>query len=217
MRSAYHGLEDLPETIPVFPLAGAILFPRARLPLNVFEPRYLAMVDAALAGARVIGMIQPSEVEGKRPALYPVGCLGRLTSFAETGDGRYLITLTGVIRFRIAQELDAVTPFRQVHPRYDEFLTDLKSPPESEVPRDRLIAALKLYLRDRNVQIDWQAVEKAPDEHLLNATAMLCPFQPAEKQALLETHTLAARNDTLLTLLEMANLAPGGDDGRSVQ
>jgi uncharacterized protein len=207
MRKPYRTLDDLPKQVPVFPLSGALLLPRGALPLNVFEPRYLAMVDAALSGERLIGMIQPSEPEEHtlKPALSQVGCLGRLTGFKESEDHRYQITLTGVCRFRVMQEFSADTPYRQVLCDYSTFAGDLVSTYESELPRERLMAALKNYLARRDLKADWQSVMNAPPEHLVNALAMLCPFEPAEKQALLEAPGWSERVATLVALLEMAD------------
>jgi len=207
MRKPYRTLDDLPKQVAVFPLSGALLLPRGALPLNVFEPRYLAMVDAALAGNRLIGMIQPSEPEEHtlKPALSQVGCLGRITSFRESEDHRYQITLTGVCRFRVAQELSADTPYRQVLCDYSTFGGDLVSGDDSDLPRERLMAALKNYLARRDLKADWQSVMNAPPEHLVNALAMLCPFEPAEKQALLEAPGWNERVATLVALLEMSD------------
>jgi len=207
MRS-FSRLEDLPVTLPVFPLTGAVLLPRGQLPLNVFEPRYLAMVDAALAGTRFIGMIQPVEHEDTvlAPELSKVGCAGRITNFRETDDNRYLITLTGICRFRIAEELAIDTPFRQLRPD----LGDLVEESADHFPRDRLLGALKAYLTQHDLKADWKAVTNAPPETLVNALAMLCPFEPAEKQALVEARNWQERVDTLVALLEMASTpAPG--------
>lgn len=203
-------LEDLPKTVPIFPLTGALLLPRGALPLNVFEPRYLAMVDGALAGDRLIGMIQPTENEehNLRPPLSDVGCLGRLVSFTEGDDRRYHITLKGLCRFRVAQELSVDTPYRQVTPDYSIFLGDLVLREDGEFPRDRVIAALKHYLSRRDLKADWQAVMNAPPETLVNALSMLCPFEPAEKQALLEAPSWDERIATLIALLEMAGAEP---------
>lgn len=210
MAFIYNRLEDLPETLSVFPLTGVLLLPRGQLPLNVFEPRYLALVDAALAGTRLIGMIQPTQSEDKvlRPELAGIGCAGRLTGFRESEDGRYLITLTGVCRFRLAEELSADTPYRQIRPDFEPFLEDLMPADETDFPRERLIAALKDYLSRRDLKADWKSVMGAPPETLVNALAMLCPFEPAEKQALLEAPAWNDRVDTLIALLEMANAGP---------
>jgi Lon protease-like protein len=207
MPKPYRTLDDLPKTVAIFPLAGALLLPRGALPLNVFEPRYLALVDDAIAGARIIGMIQPSEPEehSLTPALSQVGCLGRITSFKESEDHRYQITLTGVCRFRVAEELVVDTPYRQVLPDYSRFAGDLALNEESDLPRERLMAALKNYLARRDLKADWHSVMNAPPEHLVNALAMLCPFEPAEKQALLEAPGWNERVATLVALLEMSD------------
>ncbi|HEY4123846.1 MAG TPA: LON peptidase substrate-binding domain-containing protein [Rhizomicrobium sp.] len=206
MPRHYHSVEELPRTLPVFPLTGALLLPRGQLPLNIFEPRYLAMIDTALAGPRLIGMIQPTEHENTsaKPPLSAVGCAGRLTSFSETDDGRYLITLTGICRFRVGAELDVMTPYRQVQADYSAFAADLVSADMVDIPRPRVVAALKQYVKRRELKADWSSVTNAPAETLINALAMLCPFEPAEKQALLEARDFAARVDTLIALLEMA-------------
>lgn len=210
---SYTGLDELPATLPVFPLTGAVLLPRGQLPLNIFEPRYLAMVDAALSGARIIGMIQPVEHEDKvlAPALSKVGCAGRITGFRETEDGRYHITLTGICRFRVAEELEVETPFRQLRPDYAPYLADLVSGSADGFPRDRLMDALKAYLAQRDLKADWRAVMNAPPETLVNALAMLCPFEPAEKQALVEARSWQERVDTLVALLEMSAAPASGN------
>ena len=204
----YRNLADLPAVIPVFPLAGALLLPRGALPLNIFEPRYLAMIDAAMAGSRIVGMIQPRNPADANvsPMLAEVGCAGRITSYAETDDGRYLITLNGIARFRIVEEREAATPFRQVVADYTPFSCDLR-PRESEpvIARERLIEALKPYLAVRSMQTDWQSVKDAPAEMLVNALAAICPFAPAEKQALLEAPGVPERAEMIIALIEMAN------------
>lgn len=212
MSGHYHSADDLPDTLAVFPLSGVLLLPRGQLPLNVFEPRYLAMVDATLSGSRLIGMIQPVEPEEKtlKPALAAVGCAGRLTAYREADDGRYLITLTGVCRFRVTEELAAGTPFRQVGADFAPFAGDLAVSEESDFPRDRLIGALKAYLSRRDLKADWQSVMSAPAESLVNALSMLCPFEPAEKQALLEARDWGERVAILVALLEMASAAASG-------
>lgn len=212
MRNRYHNIDNLPKAVPVFPLSGVLVLPRGQLPLNIFEPRYLTMVDDALAGNRLIGMIQPTEHEDKtlKPALSSVGCLGRLTSFRETDDGRYLITLTGICRFRVAEELVVETPYRQVLADFAPFATDLAAARESDFPRERLFDALKTFLAKRDLKADWQSVMNAPAETLVNALSMLCPFEPAEKQALLEAHGWEERVAILTALLEMASASPGG-------
>jgi uncharacterized protein len=213
-------LADLPRVIPVFPLAGALLLPRGRLPLNIFEPRYLAMIDDALRHDRVVGMVQPScPNERKSPPLYPVGCLGKLTSWSETGDGRFMITLTGLIRFRIDDELETTTPYRQVKPGFAPFARDLEEvADDSCIDRSRLGAGLKAYLRQRKLEADWSSIERAPGEVLINSLAMICPFDAAEKQALLEAPCLATRAELLTTLIEMAAASSGdGEGGATLQ
>lgn len=201
---------DLPGTLPVFPLKGVVLFPRGVLPLNVFEPRYLAMTDSALADQRLIGMIQPTTDSDDRPPLSAVGCAGRITSFQETDDGRYVIALTGICRFRVKSERDEAGPYRQIVPDFQAFAADLSESPDTDFPRERLAAALKTYLAERDFKADWQSVVHAPAESLVNALSMLCPFEPAEKQALLEARDLNERAHTLLTLLEMAGIPAAG-------
>jgi len=213
----YRSAADLPSVIPVFPLTGVLLLPRARLPLNIFEPRYLAMVDHAMAGNRIIGMVQPktpgSETGRRPPLLSQVGCAGRIVEYSETDDGRYLITLFGLIRFKLAGERDADTPFRQVAADYSSFTGDFNQERAPDIARDRLIGALRPYLQDREMQTDWSAIEDAPADTLVDALAMLCPFEPAEKQALLEARGLKERADALIALLEMANAATPGLGG----
>ena len=212
MTWIYNTLDDLPSIINVFPLSGVLVLPRGQLPLNVFEPRYLALVDAALSGDRLIGVIQPTQNEEKvlKPALATTGCAGRLTGYRENDDGRYLITLTGVCRFRMVEELATQTPYRRVAADFAPFIADLNPANETEFPRERLLTALKDYLTRRDLKADWKSVLSAPPETLVNALAMLCPFEPAEKQALLEAPGWAERVDTLIALLEMANAGPQG-------
>ena len=212
MGGNYHALDDLPSILDILPLTGVLLLPRGQLPLNVFEPRYLALVDAALSGSRLIGLIQPTQHEDKvlKPALSAIGCAGRLTSYRESDDGRYLITLTGICRFRVVEELSTITPYRQVKAEFAPFLGDLLPAGESDFPRDRLLAALKDYLSRRDMKADWRSVLSAAPEMLVNALAMLCPFEPSEKQALLEAPGWLERVDTLIALLEMANAGPPG-------
>jgi Lon protease-like protein len=187
------------------------------LPLNIFEPRYLNMIDDAMAGERIIGMIQPRPTGRRsRPDLTAVGCAGRITSYAETSDGRYLITITGVSRFRITSELEAHTPYRQVRPDFTPYEDDLKLNLEegSQAARTEVLAALKTYLEGRGLDIDWEQAGEAPVEALVNSLAMALPFGPAEKQALLEAQSLADRRAALVALLEMG-AAHGGDDDSS--
>ena len=213
MSGRYHALSQLPEALSVFPLSGVLLLPRGNLPLNVFEPRYLAMVDFAFFTSRLIGMIQPAEPEeaALKPALQPIGCAGRITSYRETEDGRYLITLTGICRFRMTQEIETGTPFRQVRASYEEYAADLEPPDDTGFPREDVIHALKAYLSRRDLKADWQSVTSAPAETLVNALAMLCPFEPAEKQALLEAKGWDERVAVLVALLEMAGASTGSE------
>jgi Lon protease-like protein len=203
----YRRPEDLPQRIAVFPLSGALLLPRADLPLNIFEPRYLAMVDDAMAGNRLIGMIQPvmaSEAEDV-PGLMKVGCVGRITSYAETADNRMMITLTGVTRFQLVEELDADTPYRQVIANYHPFAADLVlDAGAAEVNRPALLKAFRDYLSANNMSADWNEVDTAPTEILVNTLSLLAPYPPEEKQALLEAPDLKTRADVLVALTEMA-------------
>jgi Lon protease-like protein len=208
----YLHIGELPKTIPVFPLTGALLLPQTRLPLNIFEPRYLAMVDAAMSGSRLIGMIQPKfqdEDMAPKPELSRIGCVGRIIEYAETDDGRYLITLLGIVRFAIAMELETDMPYREVEPDYSAFAKDFSPETAPAVARTRLIAALKPYLEDRDMKTDWEAIDEAPVDSLVDALAMMCPFDPAEKQALLEAPGILERAETLIALLEMANAGSG--------
>jgi Lon protease-like protein len=213
MAGRYHNTDDLPKTLGIFPLTGVLVLPRGQLPLNVFEPRYLALVDAALSGHRMIGMIQPVEHEEKtlKPALCAIGCAGRITGYREADDGRYLITLTGICRFKVTEELNSPLPFREVIAEYAPFAGDLAEGSDGDFPRERLLAALNEYLSRRDLKADWRSVMNAPAETLVNALAMLCPFEPAEKQALLEAPGWPERVSTLLALLEMAVASSGSN------
>lgn len=214
-RLGYRKITDLPDKLPVFPLAGALLFPRWSLPLNIFEPRYLNMLDDAMSGSRLIGMIQPVGTDKQHPSLAGVGCAGRITSYSETEDGRYLINLTGVCRFGIATELEVNTPYRQVAPDWKSFATDLTPTDLTHLPdRSRLGDALRSYVATNEMEVDWDAVETAPLETLVNALAAGCPFSPMEKQALLEAETVAERCEALIALLDMD--VPG-DDSSTLQ
>ncbi|KQZ15059.1 ATP-dependent protease [Mesorhizobium sp. Root554] len=216
----YRRDKDLPQTVPVFPLAGALLLPGGRMPLNVFEPRYLQMLDDVLADHRLIGIIQPS-LEGAvradgEPELCNVGCLGRITSFAETGDGRYLISLQGVCRFRVAQEMAAKTPFRQC--RIMPFLADLQEDQSSnEIDRPSLLKTFRAYLQANDLEADWESVSRADNTMLVNALSMMAPYGSAEKQALLEAADLKTRAETLVAITEMALARDTDDFGSSLQ
>lgn len=218
---AYRRTADLPQMIPVFPLDGALLLPGGDLPLQIFEPRYLNMIDDVMAGDRIVGMIQTrGGGDRMRPSLSDVGCAGRVTSYAETSDGRYLITLTGVCRFDAGDELIIPTPYRQVRARYERFeadLSDVQAAQAPEAARSRFAKALKRYLNRRELDIDWETAHSAPLESLVTSLAMGLPFEPAEKQALLEAPTLAGRFETLSTLLEIDGVDDGDDEGHSLQ
>jgi Lon protease-like protein len=209
---SYRKPRDLPDTIPVFPLDGALLLPRMVLPLNIFEPRYLNMVDDVLAGGRLIGMIQTrAGGPADRPALQSVGCAGRLTSFSEVPDGRYLITLTGVCRFGLDAELDAATPYRQVRADWEPFACDLAAPSlPASFDRVELLSALRAFLASNDLAADWASIENAAPDALVNSLSMVCPFDPPEKQALLEAPTLEARSEALMTLMRLRAAGPEG-------
>jgi Lon protease-like protein len=202
---------DLPAVIPIFPLDAALLLPHGELPLNIFEPRYLNMIDDALAGERLIGMVQTrSGLGGFGPNLARVGCVGRLTSFSETVDERYLITLTGLCRFTVAEELSVQSPYRQVRAEYAAFGGDLRPLADDDgFDRLRFLAALKAYLDRRGLAMeDWESPKSAAAESLVNGLAMVLPFTPGEKQALLEAPSLSERREALIALMEI-DAAPG--------
>jgi Lon protease-like protein len=216
MNAVYRGPADLPETIPVFPLPGALLLPRGQMPLNIFEPRYLAMVDDSLRdGHRLIGMIQPDSAHpgpNGKPNLYRVGCAGRITQIAETGDGRYLLQLTGVARFRIEEELSVATAYRQCRVTYAPFAVDFVARKgEEAVDRKKLLEALHAFLKANNLKADWQGIESAPNEALVNALAMMSAYGSAEKQAMLEAPDLKTRAEILIAVTEI-ELAKGKNE-----
>ena len=200
--------DSLPPTIPVFPLTGALLLPHGQLPLNIFEPRYVALTEDALGADRFMGMIQPQSAERETVSddspLFDIGCLGRITEFADPGDGRYEIVLTGVCRFKIAHELDTCRGYRRVDADYSLFLDDLDPGDTAITNRSSLLAALKIYFERRNLDTDWDALDEVPDLVLVTTAAMGCPMKPEEKQLLLEAQTLAERAEQLQTILEMA-------------
>lgn len=202
------GSSTLPGMIPIFPLTGVLLLPRGQLPLNIFEPRYLAMTRAALSGDRVIGMVQPSDPHQPlmgNPPVYPTGCAGRITSFTETEDGRFLINLTGLCRFHIGEELPLVEGYRRVVPEWRDFLRDLDEM-EPSFDRERLLRGLRAYFVRNRISAQWDALANVPGERLVASIAMVCPFEPSEKQALLEAPDLDARAELLTTIVEMAVL-----------
>jgi Lon protease-like protein len=208
MNANYRGPTDLPEIIPVFPLPGALLLPRGQMPLNIFEPRYLAMVDDALRDShRLIGMIQPDvrhSGPADKPVLYKVGCVGRITQLAESGDGRYLLELTGIARFEVLEEVKALTTYRQCRVTFAPFADDFVARKgENEVDRKAVIAALRDFLQANDLKADWQGIENAPNEALVNALAMMSPYSSAEKQALLEAKDLKTRAEILVAVTEI--------------
>jgi Lon protease-like protein len=205
---------DLPEVIPVFPLTGALLLPRARLPLHIFEPRYLAMLDDCMkSGHRLIGMVQPREGPAGERRLQVIGCAGRLTAFSETEDGRYMITLTGVSRFRILREVPGFTPYIRAQVSWAGFERDLGGPEaDPGFRRDLFLPLLARYFQARGLSTDWDSLKEAEDELLINSLSMLCPFDPADKQALLEAPSLTTRRETLVTLIEFALAGGPGEE-----
>jgi len=190
-----------------------LLLPRGRLPLNIFEPRYLAMTRDALAGERLIGMVQPSDPQaaGDNPPVYPTGCAGRITSFSETDDGRFLITLTGISRFHIREELPLLEGYRRVVPEWRDFAGDLAGDDEPSFDRERLLRGLRAYFQHHRIEADWDAITSVPGERLVTSIAMICPFEPSEKQALLEAPDLGERAQLLTAIVEMAALNPPHD------
>lgn len=205
---------DLPEIIPIFPLPGALLLPRSRLPLHLFEPRYLAMLDDTLkTPGRLIGMVQPNKVPGRDggTGLHTIGCVGRVTQFSETEDGRYMITLSGLSRFRVVEEVEGFTPYRRAKVSWAGFDRDM-GPVDSDpgFDRDRFMNLLSRYFQARELQTDWESLREAEDELLINSLSMLLGFEPEDKQALLEAPSLSTRRETLVTLIEYT--LRGGDD-----
>ncbi len=218
INAEYRGPGDLPEVIAVFPLPGALLLPRGQMPLNIFEPRYLAMVDDAFRdGHRLIGMIQPDVTHSsdeERPVLFHVGCVGRITQLAETGDGRYILELTGISRFKVIEEVTALTLYRQCKVDYFPFIDDFTARKgEDAVDREALLAVLADFLKANNLSVDWEGVESAPNEALVNALAMMSPYGPAEKQAMLEAPDLKTRAEILvaITQIDLAKKRTSGD------
>jgi uncharacterized protein len=218
-NAIYKSLSDLPETVSVFPLSAALLLPGTRMPLNIFEPRYLEMVDHALNSDRLIGMIQPS-LDGTlcasgEPALCAVGCLGRVTSFSETGDGRYLITLDGICRFRVKREIRAKTHYRKCAVAH--FANDLAEDEGADVDRPALLHTFRAYLDANKLDADWDSIRRAENCTLVNALSMMSPYGPAEKQALLEAPDLKSRAETLIAITEIALARVSGEEGSGLQ
>jgi Lon protease-like protein len=217
----YRRPSDLPPRIPLFPLRGAILLPRATLPLNVFEPRYLALVDDVLSGSRVIGIVQPATAktdeespESKDTPLRNVGCAGRVTAYQELDDGRVMITLSGVARYTILDEAVTASPYRIASVSYDRFASDFDvGRGEEQVDRANLVRVLRAYLEQNRLKADWSAIERAPSEYLINALCVMSPYGPEEKQALLEAEDLKRRAEVLIALAEMELASTGGPGG----
>jgi uncharacterized protein len=208
INAEYRGPSDLPEIIPVFPLPGALLLPRGQMPLNIFEQRYLAMVDDAFRdGHRLIGMIQPDvshSPDETHPKLFQVGCVGRITQLAESGDGRYILELTGISRFKVVEEQSALTPYRQCKVDYFPYIDDFTARKgEEAVDREALLKALMDFLKANDLKVDWEGIENAPNEALVNALAMMSPYGPPEKQAMLEAPDLKTRAEILIAITEM--------------
>lgn len=210
---------ELPREIPIFPLSGALLLPGGVLPLNIFEPRYLNMTQAALAsGNRTIGMIQPDGDDvGDSPSIYDTGCAGRIVSFAETDDARILITLSGMCRFAVVEELPLKDGYRRAVAEYDRFRDDMSTGTHADIDRTRLLGVLKDYLEHERIDANWKAIEDADDARLVASLAMMCPFQVSEKQALLEAPDLTERARVVVALLEMALVAPRDGSATSKQ
>ncbi|NNE89442.1 MAG: ATP-dependent protease [Silicimonas sp.] len=206
---------DLPRTLPIFPLPGALLLPRARLPLHIFEPRYLSMLDDALKSEdRLIGMIQPREGQSSgKSSLHAIGCAGRVTGFSETEDGRYMITLAGISRFRVVKEVEGFHPYRRCAVNWDSFERDLGPTEHDEgFNRDTFFASLKQFFESEELKTDWESLKEAEDELLINSLSMLCPFEPEDKQALLEAPSLETRRETLVTLIQFALRGGNAED-----
>ena len=220
----------MPRVIPVFPLTGVLLLPTGKLPLNIFEPRYLAMVRDALADEqRIIGMVQPRVPDPDdnrgpadlaaimdQPEIYTTGCAGRITAFSESDDGRYMLTLSGVCRFDIAEEMTLQDDYRRVLADYHRFKGDLTTQAASDIDRDRLLDVVKQYFQQQDIKASWETVEATPSDRLVTSLAMTCPFGPNERQALLEAKDMTARAEMVITLLEMALLDSSSDGGTSI-
>lgn len=220
-NKTYLGAKDIPATVPVFPLTGALLLPGGQMPLNIFEPRYLDMIDDAMRGSKIVGMVQPclkSEVrDSNSPPLSKIGCLGRISAFQESGDGRYLISLCGVSRYRIVEEIRTDTRYRQCE--ISVFEEDLcgNNDCDREIDRDALLIAFENFLSANRMQADWETINETDTCTLVTAMCMMCPFGPAEKQALLEADNLKQRTETLIAISEFHLAQQSGNDGISIQ
>jgi Lon protease-like protein len=207
INKPYRSIDDLPSVLPVFPLRGVLLLARGQLPLNIFEPRYMAMIDDALKTHRLIGMVQPTpdaSDHSTAPELERIGTVGRITQLAETGDGRYMLNLTGVARFRIVEELAVLTPYRQCRVDYADYAQDLVARAgEEAVDRPAVLKALQSFAEANGLKIDWDGIERANSEALVNALSMMCPFGPLEKQALLEASDVKTRAEVLIAITEI--------------
>ena len=207
----YKNIEELPPKLSIFPLPGALLLPRTQLPLNIFEPRYLEMVDDALTSNRLIAMIQNQS--DNKDSLFKVGCVGKITSYSELTNNRIVITLTGVCTFSVGQELEVVTPYRQFQVNYEQFANDLlKGFGEKNVNREGLLVCLKKYLDQNNLEVDWNSIKNSPTELLVNSLCLLSPYRPEEKQALLEAQDLSERNEILIAMTEMSLSSESGTE-----
>ncbi len=221
----YRRPTDLPDSIPVFPLRGVILLPRATLPLNLFEPRYLEMIEDVISGHRIMGLIQPERSAGeeespagKSTGLRRVGCAGRVTAYQETDDGRVIVTLTGIVRFDVARELPSSKPYRICTIDASRWSADFKSGVgEDEVDREQLLRVLKKYLETHQFRADWKAIGNAPSEHLVNSLSIISPYGSEEKQALLEAPDLKTRAEVLVALAEMEMASGDGSGGTTLQ
>lgn len=202
--------EDLPEIMPVFPLHGVLLLPKGQLPLNIFETCYLSMIEDAMRGRRMIGIVQPERPQSKK--LYRTGCAGKITSYQETDDGRNLVTLTGICRFNICEELNTTTVYRQIVPDWKPFRGDLKKDGCTKIDRDRLVGLLKSYFEMHDLTCSWDHIDKAPDEKLITCLSMICPLEPTEKQVLLEAMTCTERGEKFLAMLEIAVKGRSGEN-----
>ena len=220
-NKSYLKTADIPTIVPVFPLSGALLLPGGQMPLNIFEPRYLAMIDDALCGERLIAMVQPRfDAEPKAGSedadLCEMGCLGRITAFQESGDGRYLITLSGICRYRILHEVEGKNGYRQCE--IAVYGADLSGEDDgADVDREALLATFRKYLESNGMEADWDSVRKASNETLVTALCMMSPYGPAEKQALLEADDLKSRADTLVAITEIALARQDGNSGNTLQ
>ncbi len=235
LTDRYQSPQDLPASLPVFPLRGCILLPRAGLPLNVFEPRYRAMFDDAIANNRLVAIVQPSRAftaanddsdepinsespQGSDVPLRPIACIGRIMAFQELDDGRMIVSLTGVIRCRLGDEIPGAKPYRTFRVQAEPFAADLMAGKgEQDVPREQLLATLKRFLETRNLKADWQSIGRSGNEQLVNSLSVMSPYGPEEKQALLEADTLKARAEMLIALAEMELAASGGSSGSTLQ